>query len=174
MPRNAALVACAILPLLAACQTQEQTGGLLGAGGGALIGGLAGGAIGHGAGALIGGALGAAGGYFVGSTIGRQLDDRDRARAQAATQRLLNEPVHYPPTQTAAATPPKPRAKTTTASWSSDHNQGVHGSATLVDAQQTTGGECRTVREVAYVGGQETTQNTRYCRGADREWVAQS
>jgi surface antigen len=161
------LVASLLVPV-AACQTNEQTGGLVGAGSGALLGGLIGQAAGHNAtSTLIGAGIGAVGGYFVGSAIGRQLDEADQKRAAQATQQALAQPVYYPAGQ--PATLPKQPAK-----WSSDHS-GSSGSAKVVAAQQTaSGGECRTVREVAYIKGQEVAQDSRYCRGSDGSWVAQA
>lgn len=173
------MAACAAVFALSACQTQEQTGGLVGAGGGALLGGLVGGAIGHNAaGAVIGTSIGALGGYFIGSSLGRALDERDRARAQLATQQVLAQPMPPPaPPPSGGAygyhPEPQPAAAPPTATWSSDHNPGVYGSATVVRAQQTPSGECRTVREVAYISGQEVTQNTTYCRGPSGQWIAQ-
>lgn len=160
------------LPLsLTACQTNEQTGALVGTGGGALMGGLIGNAIGHNAAStMIGAALGSGLGYFAGSAIGRNLDEADRARASAATQQALAEPVYYPP----AGAPPKPPARPV--SWVSDHNTGTRGSATVVavNREPRNGNECRTVREVAYIKGQEEVQNSRYCRSSDGSWAAQA
>jgi len=158
-----------VVPLcMAGCETNEQTGGLLGAGGGAVLGGVLGQAIGHNAtGVAIGAALGAAGGYFIGSAIGRQLDQRDRQSAVAATQEALDAPVSY--------TGGQPRPPTKSAGWSSDHNTGARGSATVVAVQrQASGGECRTLREVAYIKGEQVVQNSRYCRSPDGAWVAQT
>ncbi len=160
------------LPLtLTACQTNEQTGALLGTGGGALMGGLLGNALGHNAASTaIGAALGGAVGYFAGSAIGRRLDDADRARASAATQQALAEPAYYPP----AGGPPRPPARP--ANWVSDHNTNTRGTATVVavNREPRSGNECRTVREVAYIKGQEEVQNSRYCRSADGSWAVQT
>jgi len=57
-----------------------------------------------------------------------------------------------------------------TAHWTSDHS-GASGTATVVAVQRTSSGaECKTVREVAYVGGKELTENQKYCRTASSEW----
>ncbi len=173
MPRSphVLLVAAASLPLLLGCQNQEQSYGAGGAAVGALTCGLIGGAIFHStAGGLASAAACGAAGYFVGSSIGRKLDDRDRERAQAATQAALATPVRYTPTQTTIIHP-APRPVT----WASDHGTGVTGSASVVAVQPpaaTGGGECRTVREVAYIKGQEETQDSKYCRGSDGSWVS--
>lgn len=162
-----AIVALSLLPM-SACQSNEQTGGLVGAGGGAVLGGLLGQAAGHNTtSTLIGAGLGAVGGYFVGTAIGRQLDQADQKRAAEATHQALAQPVYYPAGQPAHL--PKQPAK-----WTSDHS-GDSGTAKVVAAQKTTnGGECRTVREVAYIKGQEVPQDSRYCRGPEGDWVAQA
>src|SRR5262245_32214549 len=161
------IVALLLLPMFA-CSTNKQTGQLVGAGGGALIGGAIGNAIGgNTTGTLLGAGLGAVGGYFIGGAIGEQLDEADQKRAAAATQQVLAEPVTYTPNP-----PPTPPAKP--ASWQSDHS-GNSGSAKVVSVQQTANkGECRTVHEVAYIKGQEVQQNSRYCRSTDGAWVAQA
>jgi surface antigen len=165
------LAAAFSLPLLIGCQNQEQSYGAGGAAVGALTCGLIGGAIFHStAGGLASAAACGAAGYFVGSAIGRKLDEKDRERAQAATQAALAVPVRYTPTQTAVIHPP---AKPVT--WASDHGTGVTGSSSVVAVQPpaaTGGGECRTVREVAYIKGQEEQQDSKYCRGTDGSWVA--
>lgn len=165
-----ALALVLMVPLLGGCQTQEQTGGLLGGGVGALAGGLIGNSLGGSTGAAIGAALGAAGGYFVGSAIGRQLDEQDRQRAEAATQRALAEPVRYAsPAAPTAAPPPRPVA------WNSARHADVRGTAQVTSVhREAAGGECRMVRETAYISGREVVQNTRYCRSAGGNWVAQT
>lgn len=148
------LTAMAALPLVAGCQTNEQTGTLLGAGGGAAVGAGIGSAFGGRNGALIGALLGGAVGGFAGSQIGQQLDQRDRERAEAATRQAL------------VSRPNSPVA------WASDQNRGVRGSARVTNVQrQPSGGECRTVRETAYVKGQEVVQNANYCQTAGGEWM---
>jgi surface antigen len=157
--------ALVVMPLLSACQTQEQTGALVGAGGGALAGGLIGGAIGGRGGAAIGAILGGAAGLFAGSMIGRQLDEQDRARAEAATRRVLDEPVYYPSPVATSAPPPRP------VSWSSAKNGGPRGLAQVTSVSKNAdGGECRVVRETAYIQGREVMQDTRYCRGRGGQW----
>ncbi len=160
-----ALSALVVLPLLTACQTQEQTGALVGAGGGALAGGLIGGAIGGRGGAAIGAILGGAAGLFAGSMIGRQLDEQDRARAEAATRQVLAEPVYYATPTAMTAPPPRP------VSWTSAKNAGPRGMAQVTQVSKNAdGGECRMVRETAYIQGREVVQDTRYCRGRDGQW----
>lgn len=71
----------------------QQIGTLIGAAGGAALGNVAGRGIGgrgsRTAGTIIGGGIGAA----LGGTFGRMLDERDRARAEAATFTALRQPL---------------------------------------------------------------------------------
>ncbi len=168
--RSAAVAALVMVPFLGGCQTQEQSGALLGGVGGALAGGVIGHAIGGNTGTAIGAMLGGATGLFVGSSIGRRLDDQDRQRAEMATQQALAQPVVYAsPAATSAPPPARPVA------WNSARNTGVSGSATVTAVQrEASGGECRMVRETAYIKGEEVVQNNRYCRGNDGQWVARS
>lgn len=158
-----------ILPLAVACQNKEQSYGAGGAALGALACGAAGSAIFHTALGTLGSAAACGtAGYFIGSSIGRRLDQQDQAAAAAATQEALAVPVHYPPGRTTVVHP-----TTRPVSWNSDHGSGARGSASVVAVQpQSSGGECRTVREVAYIKGQEETQTSKYCRNADGEWTS--
>ncbi len=168
--RGSVMAALIMVPFLGGCQTQEQSGALLGGVGGAVAGGVIGHAIGGNAGTAIGAVLGGGAGMLVGSSIGRRLDDQDRQRAEYATQQALAQPVYYQsPTAPTAPPPAQPVA------WNSARNAGVSGSSTVTQVQrQAGGGECRMVRETAYIKGEEVVQNNRYCRGNDGQWVARS
>lgn len=148
------LAACQNVPGM---QNDQQAGGLMGGAAGGIAGGLLGNSFG-GAGALVGSVLGSVGGYLLGSSIGARLDAGDRQRAQAATAQALAAPP--------AAAP---------VAWRSDHNPGVTGSAQVLGEQAPGGGgTCRDVREVAYINGDQTTQTSRYCRGANGAWTPQT
>ena len=70
---NILLISLALAAIvLSGCETKQQTGALIGAGGGAAVGSAVGGTKG----ALIGGAVGAGGGYL----IGREMEKRDTAK----------------------------------------------------------------------------------------------
>jgi surface antigen len=168
LTRNTAMAALVLVPLLGGCQTQEQSGALLGGVGGAVAGGVIGHAIGGGAGTAIGAMLGGGMGLLVGSSVGRRLDEQDRQRAEYATQQALAQPVAYAsPGAMQAAPPARPVA------WNSARNTDVSGSSTVTSVQrQAGGGECRMVRETAYIKGEEVVQNNRYCRGSDGQWAA--
>jgi outer membrane lipoprotein SlyB/uncharacterized protein YraI len=75
--------ACAGAIVLASCQvSNQQVGGLFGAG----LGGLVGSQIGSGTGNAVATILGIGIGALVGSEIGRYLDEQDRVRMAAATE----------------------------------------------------------------------------------------
>lgn len=155
--------------LLAACQgiNNQQQGSLFGAGAGGALGGLLGNKLGHGSGTST--ALGAIGGvvagYFVGSAIGQRLDEADQKKASTATQRVLTEPVH---TNSSGNLVAKQH------SWSNNQN-GTKGHSEVTGiSHETGGGECRTVHEVAYIHGEEVSQDTKYCKDASGQWQATS
>jgi surface antigen len=77
-----------------ACQTNQQTGELIGGGTGAAIGGFIGSRFGGTAGTVIGSAVGGIAGGLIGGGIGQNLDSEERARAQAATLQALNQPLY--------------------------------------------------------------------------------
>ena len=143
---------------LSGCQnmTNQQAGGAAGAGIGGILGGVFGNQAGHsGTSTVVGAGLGALAGYFVGSAIGARLDDADRKKAEASTTKVLNS------------------GTSKHSSWTSDKGKTVHGSSDVVKVDpKPDGGECKTVREVAYIKGEEVTQNSRYCRAAGGEWAA--
>jgi len=78
------VAACLVSLFMSACATpqgpNESSGTLIGAGGGALAGGLIGSAFGGGRGALLGVGLGAVAGGLGGNIIGRNMDQEQRAR----------------------------------------------------------------------------------------------
>lgn len=166
----------ALLCFVGGCQTSEQTGSLLGLSGGGLLGATLGKALGRSDNAMVlGGLAGGTVGYFVGSSIGRSLDDRDRGRAQSATVTALNSPVKGAPSSRPHSVQRVSATHGPTAKWTSDHQSGVKGSATVTEVETTAAGsECRTVHEVAYIQGREVMQDTKYCRNANHEWQAAS
>jgi surface antigen len=146
------------------------TGGLLGAGGGAVIGGIAGELLGHNAtSAALGAALGGLTGYLAGTYIGQQLDTKDRQAAAEQTSAVLDEPVETPPPGHAVYYHHAPPHR-----WASTHTT-ASGSATLEKVATTSSGnECRMVRELAVIKGQEVVQHTSYCQTASGGWKAVS
>jgi surface antigen len=159
--RTAWLALALALATLGGCQnnggmSNQQMGGVAGAGAGGLLGGLLGNQVGHsGTSTAVGAGLGAVAGYFVGSSIGARLDESDRKKAETTTTQVLHSP-----------------SKKKKVAWTSDKNSGVHGSSEVVKVDpKPNGAECKTVREVAYIKGEEVTQNSRYCRSAGGEWA---
>jgi surface antigen len=133
----------------AGCVTGALGGGLLG-----LVGGHGSGqaiALGTGAGLLTGCAAG--------NIIGKQLDERDRRVAEAATLAALNAPpARHPVAHT----------------WRSDHGTGNHGTVVVQSTMRSAGGgECKQVNEVAYIQSEEVNQPVKYCRsGPEGDWKA--
>lgn len=187
VPRHRIPVAAAMAATLmaAGCGTNQQTVGA----GSSAVAAIACGAAGH---YLFHSTLGAvlpatacgAIAYFVGSEIGRRLDEADREKAAGATQQALAQSLPpaaatstpQPKPSSGAARKPKPAKATSspTVTWKSADNSGAHGFATVVAAHdEPDGAECRSVREVAYIKGEEVVQNSTYCRSPDGDWRAQ-
>ncbi len=179
------VVLCLTLTGCVATDTKQGQGQIGGAGAGTLIGGLIGNELGGTTGAILGALGGAALGGFVGGEIGRRLDEADQERAQAATLEALERSevttVAAPsPTLSAPAPAPRPREEIVVpevtaapeVAWESEENRGVQGSAQVVEASiEDDGRQCRTVREVAYIQGEELKQNAVFCREARGPWV---
>ena len=144
-----------VLSMLCGCDPNNpspQFASLLGAGGGAALGGLLGNQLGHhrtGA-TLAGVGVGGLAGYFIGGAIGRQLDSQDKQRASNATEQALNSGGSR--------------------SWKSDHS-GNSGHVSVQKSELTHGNECRSVHEIAYIQGKEVDQNQKYCKNSSGEWV---
>lgn len=158
-PLIAALVS---FPLLVGCaadgSNDKQTmGTLLGVAAGVALGSMVGDGSGRAAAMMAGGLLGG----MAGSAIGRQLDERDRLLAARTTERVLTAP------------PPPAGKPGQTLPWQSQQNPNVRGSSQVLSSSQTaSAGECRTVREVAYIEGREVAQTVEYCRAANGNgWV---
>jgi surface antigen len=131
----------------------EQQMTAVGCAAGALGGGLIGLMAGHGNGGAVAAGAGAGllTGCVAGNLIGRQLDQRDRAAAEAATVAALNAP---------------PSSRPVARAWRSDHGTGNHGTVVVQSTtRMASGGECKEVNEVAYVQGKELNQPVKYCRG---------
>jgi len=159
MAKKAGLVVCLVAAggLLAGCEGGQGNEQLVTAGG-AVVGGVAGALIGRqvgggATGAVVGGILGAGLGGLVGNVVAQRLSQNERERAAASTERVL-------------AAPPRPGARQ---DWVSPDTPGNRGSAELM--RVTDGGNCRMVREIAIVRGEEVRQESRFCRGGDGRWV---
>jgi surface antigen len=129
-------------------------------------------------GALVAGIGGGVLGGLIGGEIGGRLDEADRERASQATLQALErsevEAASAPQPTVGESLPvtPVPQrqpepvvASSPVVAWDSDENEDVSGTAEVVDAEiDTANRECRTVREIAYIGGEEIAQESQYCR----------
>jgi surface antigen len=186
----AALLAGAVA--LGGCATQQDTGTLIGAVGGAAIGAaVAGGSTER---RVIGALIGGAAGGFAGSLIGKRLDEADRARAEAAAQKAIAEreaavareqqqrnaeiEAQLRAEQAKARTQPERVAaekralearqrvaQTPTTAPPVTWSGNARGSAQAIGPTQVSGREgCEQVREIAVIQGQEVRQLATFCR----------
>jgi len=164
------MMAAMVMTSLTACDSVSKKD--IGAVSGAVVGGLLGSLVGRDSGKAVAVLVGAAVGGMVGSMIGDSLDKADQAKAALAAQR-------------AATTPGSERI-----SWQSDKTPGVFGYAEPVapppepktsrtsDAEAKPvaangapdGANCRRIREVVYIDGKETKQESNYCL-TDGKWA---
>ena len=139
---------------LSACETLQGRGNkeLLGAGGGALAGGLLGAQLGDGSGRLWATGAGALIGALVGSEIGSSLDKADRAYANTANQRAATAPVGE------------------TVTWNNP-DSGNYGSVTPTrDGYSSSGRYCREYQQTIVVGGHEESAYGQACQQPDGSW----
>jgi surface antigen len=148
------LIAVALVLPLSGCLTNESSGNLLGGVGGALAGNRIGSMVGGQNARIIGTVVGAAAGAMVGGAIGRRLDERDRLLAERSTRQALDEPSGR------------------VIAWESQTNRGVNGLSQVVDrGRSSSGSECRRVRQVAYIRGEEVVEFQNFCRQASGQWA---
>ena len=169
-------LACAGALGLSACQTTEGQGQVFGA----LAGAAAAYALTDGSDdetRLLAALAGAAAGAYLGGEIAKRLNQSERVQATQATQAALEAPVVAAPQTPATPAPTSPGAvpvQSKQVAWQSDSRTDVAGSAQVTQVAQnpSTGGECRTVREVAIIRGEEIIQDTQYCKGNTGQWSA--
>lgn len=142
-------VALALVALLAAgCESKQQTGTVVGGVGGAVLGNVLGGGFwGTAAGAVIGG--------LVGSQVGKSLDKEDVKRADAASQRAMEQN----------------RAGQSSA-WSNPET-GANGTVTPTTnayADSGTGATCRDFQQSVSAGGNTQSGTGRACKQPDGSW----
>jgi surface antigen len=145
------LAACAGSPDGYGPGPRENTGTLLGAGSGALLGAaVAGGGTGNRlAGAAIGGVLGG----LIGNRIGASLDEQDRQRAYAAQMQALEAGPSGAPV-----------------SWRNP-DSGRYGTVVPGPAYQEAGRNCRSFTHTIYIDGQPQTARGTACRNPDGTWT---
>lgn len=163
-------LAVAAMLVVGGCESNEQTGQILGGLGGAAAGAAISKAFGgNTTTTLLAAAGGAAAGYYLGGSIGRSLDKRDQQLAAQANQRVLSQPVYTKPAANYAATPVS-SSKAPSASWVSDHSD-AKGSVSVKSVEATPSGEeCRTLHQIVYVKGKEEAQDQKYCRSSGSQW----
>jgi surface antigen len=146
------LAACAGSPDGMGPGPRENTGTLLGAGSGALLGAaVAGSGTGNRlAGAAVGGLLGG----LIGNRIGAALDDEDRQRAYAAQMDALERG--------------RPGAPV---SWRNP-DSGRYGTIVPGPAYQEAGRNCRSFTHTIYIDGRPQTARGTACRNPDGSWTS--
>ena len=148
------LAGCAGSPDGSGPGPRENTGTLLGAGTGALLGAaVAGGGTGD---RLAGAAIGGLVGGLIGNRIGASLDEQDRRRAYAAEENALEHG------RSGVAT-----------SWRNP-DSGHYGAVVPGPAYVDNGRHCRSYTHTIYIGGQPQTARGVACRNPDGTWTAQS
>lgn len=139
---------------LSACESLNQNGQkeTLGAGVGAIVGGVLASNVGGGKGQLVAVGVGTLLGALVGSEIGRSLDKADMLYAQRANQQAHSAPLGE------------------TISWNNPES-GNSGSVTPRRDGRSDGGEyCREYEQVIYVDGQQETAVGIACQSGDGKW----
>ena len=124
--------------------TGKIAGTVIGAGLGAILGRKIDGGRNRGLGTVLGGAAGA----LVGNRIGASLDRCEQEKVNDATLAAVNDP--------------QPGKEQT---WRSDTRPGVGGKISAGAPEKLADGrECRPVRRVSYVNGEEIRENPTLCR----------
>jgi len=144
------LAACAGSPDGEGPGPRENSGTLIGAGSGALLGAaVAGGGAGNRlAGAAVGGLLGG----LIGNRIGAALDDEDKERAYAAQMDALDRGQPGAPV-----------------SWKNP-DSGRYGTIVPGPTYQDTGRNCRQFTHTIYIDGRPQTARGVACRNPDGTW----
>lgn len=139
---------------LTACESLDGRGNkeLIGAGSGAVIGGVLGSNVGNGKGQLIATGAGALVGAWLGSEVGRSLDRADRQYMEGAAYEAQRAPVGDP------------------ISWSNPES-GNSGQITPTrDGYSASGRYCREFQQTVFIGGREETAFGTACKQADGTW----
>lgn len=145
------LVGCAGSPDGSGPGPRENTGTLLGAGTGALLGAaVAGGGTGD---RLAGAAIGGLVGGLLGNRIGAALDDEDKKRAYAAEMEALERGQSGAPV-----------------SWRNP-DSGRYGTIVPGPARQEAGRPCRSFTHTIYIDGRPQTARGTACRNPDSTWT---
>jgi surface antigen len=146
---GAALTACAGNPETGT-GPRENTGTLLGAIGGAVIGSQFGGGPGE---RVAAGLAGAAIGGLIGNRIGAAMDDEDKRRAYAAQMEALERGPSGAPL-----------------AWRNP-DSGRYGSIVPGPAYDSRGAKCRQYTHTIYIDGRPQTARGAACRNPDGTWT---
>ncbi|MAZ77519.1 MAG: hypothetical protein CMF39_02465 [Legionellaceae bacterium] len=139
------LVSALSLTVLAGCETKQQTGTLIGAGAGALLGSQFGGGTGQ----LVATGIGAVAGAYLGGVVGKNMDETDKLKAQQALERDRDHQ---------------------SSTWV---NPNTNDRYTVTPTRTTTSGSqpCRDyTMNVTMADGKQKTVYGRACRTADGSW----
>lgn len=153
--KNLALIMMVVSSFaLSACQTLQGTGNkqLIGAGTGAILGGVLGSNVGDGSGQLWATGAGALLGAWAGSEIGKSLDKADQQYMSNATYEAQSAPIGEP------------------ISW--NNPESGHGGEVVAtkDGYSASGKYCREFQQTVYIGGQEETAYGQACQQPDGSW----
>jgi surface antigen len=145
-----ALAACAATPETGQ-GAKENTGTLVGALAGGLIGSQFGGGTGE---RIAAGLAGAAIGGMIGNRIGASMDDEDRQRAYAAQMQALES------------------GKSGAAVAWRNPDSGRYGSVVPGPVYQSNGLQCRPFTHTVYIDGRPQVARGNACRNPDGTWTA--
>ena len=139
---------------LSACETYQGAGNkqLIGAGSGAVLGGILGSKMGGGSGQLWATGAGVLIGTLVGSEIGKSLDVADKQQMSNATYEAQNAPIGEP------------------ISWNNPESGNSGEVVATKDGYSASGKYCREYQQKIYVGGKEETAYGTACQQADGSW----
>ena len=155
--KKIALMMMAVSTLaLSACESMNMDGSntkqIVGAGSGALIGGILGSKVGGGSGQLWATGAGAIVGGLLGSEIGKSLDKADQTYANQAAQQAETAPVGE------------------TVSWNNP-DSGNYGTITPTkDGYSSSGKYCREYQQTIYVDGKQQSAYGTACQQPDGSW----
>lgn len=125
---------------------------MVGAGTGAILGGVVGSKVGKGSGQLVGVGVGTLLGLMVGNEIGKSLDKADMAYAAQAEQRAYRAPIGQSIT------------------WNNPES-GHSGTVVPVrDGRNNDGRACREYKHTIYIDGQAQTAVGTACQNSDGTW----
>lgn len=112
---------------------------------------------------------------YVGSEIGKGLDENDKRLVAASTKAVLDEPVPEGAAVRSSGAPPvaAPEGAPVSGWQSASKPDTVAGKTTLLQVSDTPQGECRVVRQLVTINGDETSQDVKYCRQSG-EWIKQT